>query len=384
MERIEPANQGLKVFLAAISGLVLAITLSAGLWPFSFHLNNQVQWNTGQAGLWFGNHGMVISKGEFSGMPSDAAKGCSLELLLEPAQSSEAGTILSFYRPGNSSRIELRQSLDDLAFTRVPGPAYNRKNQRSVFVDHVLQQNKALLITLASLDGVFNVYLNGVLRKSTRNVEVQGADFAGTLLLANTPYGNSSWSGIVRGLATYDRALQPDDVRQSYEKWTGDRARRAIDAPQPYSLFLFNEQSGRVLHNLGKAGPDLEIPENYFVLHPGFLVPFWREFHLNGEYLEDITINVLGLVPLGFCFAAIFAWRKGRRHSLLYVTLLGLCVSLTIEILQAFMPTRNSGTTDLFTNTAGSAFGGYLYLNSYAQNWLKRLRLLRADCGKNS
>jgi hypothetical protein len=68
MQRIEPANQGLKFCLVAICVIVLSITLSAGLWPFSLHRNNNVKWNADRVSLHFGDRGMIVSRGKFEGL----------------------------------------------------------------------------------------------------------------------------------------------------------------------------------------------------------------------------------------------------------------------------------------------------------------------------
>jgi VanZ family protein len=186
-----------------------------------------------------------------------------------------------------------------------------------------------------------------------------------------------SWTGTISGLAFYDHALTPDEIRLDYGLWQHHRELIAHKAEPPYGLYLFNEQQGTRVPNRGKMGPDLIIPQNYFILQPGFLVPFWQEYRADFAYAKDLAINIFGLVPLGSCFAALFAWLIGAKRTLLYTTLLGFCVSLTIEILQAYMPTRVSGTTDLITNTSGTALGAWLYLNAHVQGWFRRLGLVR-------
>ena len=297
---------------------------------------------------------------------------------------ADSSTLLSFYDDSQGGGIAIRQSLDDLVFSRGSGDPRSPFKHRNVFLDHVFEKGRPVQITLTSASGELKIYLDGVLRKSAKNFEMRPDDFTGTLVLANTPYDNLSWTGTVRGLAIYDHALGAEEVRQHGALWHKDREAMRGQLDRPYALYLFDEQSGTVLHNLGKAGSDLEVPPNYFVFDPGFLVPFWKEFRADRTYLKDLAINVFGLVPLGVCFGALFAWMAGRERSMRYATVLGFCVSLTIEILQRFIPTRFSGTTDLITNTFGSWLGAWLYLNARTQGILKRFKLIESDQQKVS
>lgn len=371
---MEPKTRALKACLILACASVMAITLAAGLWPFSFHPKNRVEWMPAKGGLRFSGSGMAVSDGKFSGMSDD--KGVSIELWIEPSQSWDSSTILSFYEPKTLPLIQIRQSGDDLVFTTSRGPEEHPRKLRNVFVDHAFRKGEAVFVVFTSTGNIFEVYVNGELKKTVKKMQLKGTDFAGTLVVANAPYGNLSWHGIFRELAFYERALRADEVKRDYAAWRnkeGIRPRREV----AQTLYVFDASDGGVVHNLGKAGPDLLIPRTYAILEPGFLVPFWKEFSATPEYAKDLAINIFGLVPLGSCFAALFAWLYGSRRSFWYTTLLGFCASLTIELLQAFMPTRFSGTTDLLTNTSGTALGAWLILSGRTQDWLKRIGLVR-------
>jgi len=106
----------------------------------------------------------------------------------------------------------------------------------------------------------------------------------------------------------------------------------------------------------------LYIPERFVVLHQAFLRPFWEEYEATWDYWRgSILINIGGFIPFGFLFCAYFSFAKRIKRPALVTVLLGFVVSLTIECLQALLPTRDSGTTDLITNTLGTCLGVWLY-----------------------
>jgi hypothetical protein len=67
--------------------------------------------------------------------------------------------------------------------------------------------------------------------------------------------------------------------------------------------------------------------------------------------LDDVVLNVLGFVPVGILL---------RRRSLLAAVAVGLAISLTMELGQLFVPSRNPSVVDLAMNSAGAAAGWLL------------------------
>jgi len=124
---------------------------------------------------------------------------------------------------------------------------------------------------------------------------------------------------------------------------------------------LFDEREGDIIYNLVKPGVDLYIPTRYMVFDEKFLERPWDEYSPDWSYLESVLINIAGFIPLGFFSMAYLSSVRKVRRAALFTILLGCAVTLSIEILQAFLPTRNSGMTDLITNTLGTCLGIALY-----------------------
>jgi VanZ family protein len=71
----------------------------------------------------------------------------------------------------------------------------------------------------------------------------------------------------------------------------------------------------------------------------------------------DVLINVLAYIPLGL-FAYIFLQpRIGPKFAAIVSVLAGFILSLSMETLQQFLPTRISSMLDLLANTGGAIIG---------------------------
>ena len=146
--------------------------------------------------------------------------------------------------------------------------------------------------------------------------------------------------------------------------------------PQPtllrnsIALYQFAEHQGNLVHSAAGFGPTLVIPAAFRVPAKKFLEPPWSDSAPDWAYFKDIAINIAGFVPLGFFFCAFL--NSGRRPRLvsapLAVIALGMAVSLAIEILQFYLPTRDSSLTDVITNTTGSAIGVTLFRLKFTKN----------------
>lgn len=345
--------------LTAASVCVLAGILVAGLWPFHAPAN-EVTWLGSGNGLHLGDNGTLLSAGEMPYNAADANLPCSLEIWLQPGDPDASAAILAFYAPGASSQFSLRQSKQDLELVIETREKIARPPHIAFYADNVFAKAKSVFITITSGSAATRVFLDGKLAREASRFPLTAADFKGTLVVANSPFQNDSWSGNLRGLAFYGAELSPSQALDHYKAWTSGNAAALSTQARLLGFYLFNEHAGSAVHNYAKNGVDLAIPAKYTVLHEKFLESPWQEFSADWWYLKDILINIAGFVPLGFLFRAGLEARRVKRAAA-YTIMIGAATSITIEVLQAFLPTRDSGMTDILTNTLGTATGVMLY-----------------------
>jgi len=90
--------------------------------------------------------------------------------------------------------------------------------------------------------------------------------------------------------------------------------------------------------------------------------PFLLETSVKHVMYGDFLLNVLLFVPFGFGVSAQACKRgKSRWTSLLLALVAGACVSYTVEVLQFYIPARDSGWEDVISNSMGSVAGFFLF-----------------------
>jgi hypothetical protein len=341
--------------------LVLYGILVAGLWPFHAP-TNEVTWLGDSDGVRFGNYGTVLSSGTFETASSPDDTSVSLELWLRPRLAEDSSTILAFFTPEHAIQFSLRQSKSNLALQKETQNEHIPGNGRGLmYLDEVFGDKKLRLIAIASGRSGTKIYIDGTLARTETQFRLSIRELAGQLVLGTSPVVNDAWSGELRGLAFYKQELTHAQVSCHFETWTRTGRPDLTNSEQTLALYLFDERQGIVVHDQSGSGVYLNIPKRYMILREKFLEPPWREFYPHWGYWKNVLINIGGFIPLGFFFCAYLTLAGKFSRPALITVILGAAVSVTIEVLQAYLPTRDSGITDIITNTLGTGLGVLLY-----------------------
>ncbi|MBN9662369.1 MAG: VanZ family protein [Acidobacteria bacterium] len=354
--------------MRVLCALCVGIILVAGLWPFHSPRNN-VQWLEHGNGVQLRAPAVILSSGPIWTNSGATPTPCSLELWLQPAETSASSTILSLYNPASPIRVSLRQSLSDLALqseSRHSGP----DDPIRLYVDRLFVGGRSTFITITSNPLRTAVYIDGKLAETRSRFPLLCPHPQPWIVAGTSPVAPDGWSGALRGLAFYPVDLSPREVAQHHAQWMSSGHPDFQPHGEKPALYLFQEHSGSLLHSVSGSGPDLRIPQNYQIVDK--LLLSWP----NRWNWNDILLNWAGFIPLGACLCLLN--RRSPVRALLVTTLLGMALSLAIEILQIYLPTRDSDLTDVITNTLGTASGALLCQAAIVRSMFTRVGWLKA------
>ena len=351
---------GEKRALASLCLLIIGVMVVAAFWPFRLHPKNRVTWLGNGHGLRFTGPGIVLSSKKFELPNSGTPAGISFEIWVKPSQEKYSAALLAVSSSANPDQFRLRQAGDALSVLEEPFASSRHSATTALWVSHAFQAHQQSFIAISAGAQGTTVFVNGAPTKESATFRIADRDFSGQLVVGSSPDAYDTWRGELLGMALFTRELTRAQVSEHYQAWLHGRpAVRKND--QPAALYVFEEGVGNIVHDQMNSGSDLVIPQSFRIPFKPFLKSPWREFYFNRAYLRDILINVSGFVPFGFFFCMYLSWVQAGRKTVLATIVLGGLFSLTIEVLQWYIPMRDSGTTDILTNTLGTALGALLY-----------------------
>jgi VanZ family protein len=346
----------------SVGGALCVITLGAILFAAlrPFHVpENEVYWDKDESSLRFGRTGTILSADSFN-FTSDKSPSCSLEAWFEPALVWTRGTILSFYSPSNALPLSVYQDYTHLVVQLANPNHENGGKPPLIQIKDVFRKHQVFL-TITSNGRDAAIYVDGQLVAKKDGFGLSAQNLSGQLLIANSPLRDNSWQGGLRGLAVYNTMLTASEVSKHYEDWTQRRRAPDTNNSRLVAVYTFRERAGRIIHDSGASGVDLYIPKKFLVVNQLLLEMPWSEVYSDRYYLEDCLLNIAGFIPLGLFATAYFRSFQYMKRPALAAIFAGGCISLLIEIVQAYLPTRFSGVTDIITNTMGTAIGARFY-----------------------
>ncbi|HKF25603.1 MAG TPA: VanZ family protein [Candidatus Acidoferrum sp.] len=356
-----------KQALTALVAISVCALLFATLWPLTPYPRNEVRWLGYEDGVVFGDYATMFSAREFPRDSAQADQDFSLEFWMRPARSKDSNVILAFYTPASPWQFTVRQDESDLNVLHA-GP----QGVKSLLAGEVMARGRDLLVTLTAGSEGTTIYIDGKARKFSSDFGLGRADLCGEMVVGNSPMGNNSWGGVLRGIAIYSRSLSAGEVAEHYAAWSGNRS-DTLNRGDMLAFYRFRERAGATVKDEVPGGIDLNIPGHYSIWRQALLTPAWKEFEATAAYARDLAENVAGFVPLGLVLYPYFLVVRKAKRPWLMSYLSGALLSLTIEILQAFIPARYSGWTDVITNSSGTALGASVYLGSGMQRFLTNL-----------
>jgi hypothetical protein len=326
----------------------------AGLSPFHAPQNGAV-WLNAEDGIRIRGEGVLWSELSFKS-DSTIQSGCTIEILFQATNNFGSSTILDFYQTDPHREFVIRQDGNSL----LQVVKSDSSGSQVLETKHQFFPGDRILLTVTSDASGANIYLNAAEAKTSGSLRLSRSDCAGQLILGSSAVTYNTWNGDLYGVAVHNSSLTSTEVREHFETWKTPVQMNRDKDENIAALYRFREHAGAKTRNEIAGGPDLTIPSRFQIPGRRFLDTPWNDRTRSIDW-DDVIVNVFGFVPFGFFLNSFLSSRRRTRHSGFAAILIGLAVSLTIEVLQWYLPTRASSMTDVLTNTTGTMLGVAIY-----------------------
>jgi hypothetical protein len=341
---------------------VCAGVLHVGLRPYAFFEANRVAWSAGEPGLRFDGRGIAGSEEPFERTASGRSGSLSVEAWLRRDASpvADGGVVLAVADGGGSAPLLLAQWQSSLYF-RFPVPGDGAPPEQTLALGDAFPAGSRRYVALTSDELGSRAYLE------SQAIATSPLPFAAMreegnsgcrIALGSSLQASRGWTGRVDGLALYDRALSGEEIARHGERVGRDGLRALIGERGLLALYAFDAGAGASVRDLAGGAGDLLIPTHYRSLDPA---SGWLTVRAAGRSAggSDGIRNFAGFVPVGLLLVGVLYRRAPRRgpSAAWTAVALGFSLSLLIETLQVWLPSRVSAAEDLALNTLGTAVG---------------------------
>jgi len=353
----------------------LVIVLFFGLYPKKWTSTNNIQRLSEPNSLNFRFPSMAYVTDLSSLFNSQNLNEFTIQLPVVPANIDKHGfrPILMIHNGDDRHQLTVWQWGTSVIVMNGNDYDYSMRSPRISWED-ALTAGEESLITITSSKRGSHLFINGQLVKEAQNLKltIPNAHKKLRLILGNSVYGKHSWEGAIYGLLLNSQALSTEKVTYYYKQWIHQRDLSCNSSDGPMLLYTFNEyENTRIQDDTGHNQP-LELPERLVILKKTFLSFSWHQFRPNLSFLFDAVINLIGFIPVGavMCYWSSQSRSLPRKFEVKLILAFCFFLSLSIEIIQVWLPYRHSSILDLTLNTLGAWLGILLFqmLNTSLKN----------------
>ncbi len=353
-----------QTLLWVVLALNIGGLLFAGLNVQGWEFRNGVEWAPDGSGLEFGRHGLAYTETFSTHDPAqESGQGFTVEMAVRPSEGEDRGFrfIAVVHSGDDGSQLLIGQWRQTIIVMN--GDDYDH-SRRSPRLSAALSTSGARPVFLAVTSDARGtaLYLDGtsVASRADMTLRLPTDGEPGRLVLGNSVYGNNPWSGKIVGFALHPVVLDEETLQNHLESWRRGHGFAGGDYSAADVAYPLSGQTSRRALDRSSSGVDLQFPREQTFIDPSLFASGANA----PRDLVDIGLNLCGFIPLGFLLVALFGdvARSTRLSALGGAVAIGFALSGSIELAQAWIPSRSSTLQDLLLNVAGTGVGGMTFM----------------------